>query len=249
MSLARSYKLNPGFQSTPSRGGRLDSMLDKEYISDISIHALPRRATLLNVPDFSSFIFQSTPSRGGRQERRYRPEQYIGDFNPRPPAEGDIYSMAIFGSKSDFNPRPPAEGDGGKQYGGGYFRDFNPRPPAEGDQRFEPIYLGGQDFNPRPPAEGDTKMALTSVTMIFQSTPSRGGRRSVTADCLRSYDISIHALPRRATDGSVEGFAQQLISIHALPRRATSTSLSSTAGRGNFNPRPPAEGDDGRAAF
>ena len=55
------------FQSTPSRGGRLDNTA---------------------VPQIGWCGFQSTPSRGGRQHIT-RARQTDTDFNPRPRGEGD----------------------------------------------------------------------------------------------------------------------------------------------------------------
>ncbi len=144
----------------------------------ISIHALPRRATTTPPCANRAETFQSTPSRGGRLLTAEGGQVLNGDFNPRPPAEGDWKTE---------------DGTDQSEY-------FNPRPPAEGD------YLAAFPF---------------FIFLLFQSTPSRGGRPAV------QYRIA----PLIA------------ISIHALPRRATSSSAISAERFSNFNPRPPAEGD------
>ena len=83
-------------------------------------------------------------------------------------------------------------------------KDFNPRPPAEGD-RGRKVDKGLRlDFNPRPPAEGDCLLA------------------------------------------AIEDFF--LISIHALPRRATEPCGKDQGSAGHFNPRPPAEGDSAKSS-
>ena len=57
------------------------------------------------------------------------------------------------------------------------------------------------------------------------------------------YDISIHALAKRATHINRNMLANQHISIHALAKRATLISKCYTGTKENFNPRPRKEGD------
>ncbi len=69
-------------------------------------------------------------------------------------------------------------------------------------------------------------------------------RATVKSSGLSGFSkISIHALPRRATAEAKEEVDLATISIHALPRRATQRSSCNDKLYGNFNPRPPAEGD------
>ena len=58
--------------------------------------------------------------------------------------------------------------------------------------------------------------------VLFQSTPSRGGRPYHVLYIFAPQQISIHALTRRATDEIVPYVNNPRISIHALTRRATS---------------------------
>ena len=61
--------------------------------------------------------------------------------------------------------------------------------------------------------------------LVFQSTPSRGGRLvQIIVDTLAPV-VSIHALTRRATAGSLAKAHTFQVSIHALTRRATNLSI------------------------
>ncbi len=57
------------------------------------------------------------------------------------------------------------------------------------------------------------------------------------------YDISIHALVKRATRDNPEELARLIISIHALVKRATCAEVYRADDRRDFNPRPREEGD------
>ena len=189
----------------------------------ISIHALPRRATASPYCFTSALRFQSTPSRGGRPARHCQALLVEVISIHALPRRATLCGMVSCGAEFHFNPRPPAEGDRARR-SGRYPRkaDFNPRPPAEGDSRTQSPGSWWADFNPRPPAEGDLFANQTSIDfdisihalprratwkelqaflkeLKFQSTPSRGGRRSATISSTRAAAISIHALPRRAT--------------------------------------------------
>ena len=145
------------------------------------------------------------------------------NFNPRPPAEGDIAQKLLCILHKDFNPRPPAEGDGED-----YWRSFTdldisihalPRRATHRINHFDRIIL---NFNPRPPAEGD--LSLISTLFI-------------------AYCISIHALPRRAT--YAQFMFPEAFKFQSTPSRGGQRQLPRTMRRAtsNFNPRPPAEGD------
>ena len=58
-----------------------------------------------------------------------------------------------------------------------------------------------------------------------------------------SYEVSIHALTRRATDLAMNLMVLVVVSIHALTRRATILESSKKTVNKCFNPRPHAEGD------
>ena len=146
----------------------------------ISIHALPRRAT-------SSFKygvhfyppFQSTPSRGGRPvsleflRSSVRLFQSTPSRGGRPAACGktsDNILISIHALPRRATPEP------------GRYRQLQ-RISIHALPRRATLQNGGlifleMHFNPRPPAEGDwSSPAMVSLTISFQSTPSRGGRR------------------------------------------------------------------------
>ncbi len=226
------------------RGGRLE-------ICKVSIHALARRATwlsLLSAIECTPATFQSTPSRGGRRSPTPPPIGHSARrFNPRPRAEGDVQTARLARLFRSFQSTPSRGGRrcrreptacrrfqstpsrGGRRSTRPSMQvdcgiRFNPRPRAEGDLIRRAFAQRSPGFNPRPRAEGDDISPRQRAPTMFQSTPSRGGRReSLAADC-RNSQVSIHALARRAT-------------WVAIPRLASSVS---------FNPRPRAEGDVGR---
>ena len=187
-------------------------------------------------------------------------------FNSRPRAEGDRYDGRTSRRETCFNSRPRAEGDllliGSEQSTGVsihalarratcrfcYLRrrksSFNSRPRAEGDAPRLPLCASSVRFNSRPRAEGDHPGAARSTPrMMFQFTPSRGGRRNrglpvgilpwsfnsrprAEGDLLgcisaRHQSVSIHALARRATLSYFFKRSEKFVSIHALARRAT----------------------------
>ena len=84
---------------------------------------------------------------------------------------------------------------------------------------------GGGCFNPRPRVEGDRPFAGGQAAghMMFQSTPSRGGRPVPVANMSVATNVSIHALAWRATPPLRGG-----VLLH-----------------NGFNPRPRVEGDPG----
>ena len=98
---------------------------------------------------------------------------------------------------------------------------FNPRPHAEGD-------------NPQTPAQGKSFVSIHALTRratpvdcstievsLFQSTPSRGGRRwSANLETLLCcFNPRPHAEGDPATFGL--SYIEVWVSIHALTRRAT----------------------------
>ena len=112
-------------------------------------------------------------------------------------------------------------------------------------------------------------MLNTACSVLFQFTPSRGGRQQGGHHIIwftpfqftpsrggRLMDlwaqifllVSIHALARRATLRTRRLVCQAEVSIHALARRAT-LSCGSILIAACFNSRPRAEGDCKRAAI
>ena len=63
---------------------------------------------------------------------------------------------------------------------------------------------------------------------------------------VKTKDISIHALVKRATVSGCEVRFLRDISIHALVKRATLGYLVTCKMQNDFNPRPRKEGDQGR---
>ena len=114
---------------------------DVEYINNISIHALVKRATTYR-PSSKSAQFIS-----------------IHALVKRATNNGVI----IYNNYLHFNPRPREEGDSSRILQMDNIRHFNPRPREEGDI-FLVTFLGIVCyFNPRPREEGD--IALISVSL------------------------------------------------------------------------------------
>ena len=80
-------------------------------MSDISIHALMKRATyaLCSCRPATSY-FNPRPHEEGDTARNVCNCKYR-DFNPRPHEEGDVKPPVTKTISSDFNPRPHEEGD------------------------------------------------------------------------------------------------------------------------------------------
>ena len=77
----------------------------------ISIHALVKRATTLNIigdilPYISIHALVKRATCGNFVKIRH-----ANDFNPRPREEGDLKGDKNFNVPRDFNPRPREEGD------------------------------------------------------------------------------------------------------------------------------------------
>ena len=84
-------------------------------------------------------------------------------------------------------------------------------------------YLRMQGFQSTPSWRGrrDVPSYLWAYT-IFQSTPSWRGRRQREGFAFGAWEISIHALVKRATQAQQNRLYTAIISIHALVKRATS---------------------------
>ena len=101
--------------------------------SDISIHALVKRATI----DFKNLLINVIIS--------------IHALVKRATFRQTLLSIC----RCHFNPRPREEGDYTRQEVDAGTKNFNPRPREEGDYDMPTIYCEQQDFNPRPREEGD----------------------------------------------------------------------------------------------
>ena len=95
------------------------------------------------------------------------------------------------------------------------------------------------------PARGATPFAFYRACTVekFQSTPPRGGRRSVLLMKPIAASVSIHAPARGATQLRSVLLAWHRVSIHAPARGATPAQMPGTPCVGGFNPRPRAGGD------
>ena len=80
------------FQFTPLREGRLLELLQMGAYRSISIHAPPRGATTATAVLSISYLFQFTPLREGRLVPLLS-SHAEKDFNSRPSARGDPYSV------------------------------------------------------------------------------------------------------------------------------------------------------------
>ena len=142
---------------------------------------------------------------------------------------------------------------------------FNSRPRAEGDVSLddfeevvnvsihalarratinnERLFFFSSCFNSRPRAEGDGLGYLYSRTpILFQFTPSRGGRRRNLRQATESEEVSIHALARRATFPNVRKVS--FLCFNSRPRAEGDCILFfRVLSFQSFNSRPRAEGD------
>ena len=193
-------------------------------------------------------MFQSTPSHGGR------------------PFAVLVESFGVFVSIHALTRRATGE----RRPNSGVRTCFNPRPHTEGDVTDCTGRRKEFCFNPRPHTEGDQirrpkDKVRTMAPLMFQSTPSHGGRHSVDRippPCCESFN------PRPHTEGDLrrkihlyhglrfqstpshggrlepeDEFDSAWVSIHALTRRATGVKSSRRIHSFCFNPRPHTEGD------
>ena len=142
-------------------------------------------------------------------------------FNPRPREGGDVLFCHANAFSIRFNPRPREGGDGSlpdfrlEQF------CFNPRPREGGDVSMEThhdtvmvsihapakgatcgsrVRVSWMCFNPRPREGGDPHDCNVSpVSVKFQSTPPRRGRRCRCAGKTTCVHVSIHAPAKGAT--------------------------------------------------
>ncbi len=165
------------FQSTPPRGGRLQTHADAQTVLTVSIHAPTWGATSCATEAQTHTWFQSTPPRGGRPTRASAVLPLDG-FNPRPHVGGDWVVCAV-------DPRPLNVSIHAPTWGATVLAAdtprlvscFNPRPHVGGD--LEPVAEVSvkRSVSIHAPTWGATpSMTPIPSLQVFQSTPPRGGR-------------------------------------------------------------------------
>ena len=183
----------------PPRGATIVDILEQR-MEEISIHAPPRGATCIVHREGSGIVFQFTPLREGRHHSCHLPASPT-HFNSRPSARGDLAPL------------------GARRH--------------------------GRNFNSRPSARGDSRMKCASCKRtLFQFTPLREGRRRrpPSGAC---PDCNFNSRPSARGDSFFAGQhpPDAGISIHAPPRGATCRNGGRSAHGLNFNSRPSARGD------
>ena len=190
------------FQSTPSHGGRPLTLLSvygqwRPFQSTPSHGGRPA-ARQRRSP---ATMFQSTPSHGGRPQSFPRLSSHILRFQSTPSHGGRPAGRLA-----------PIRGAGVSIHA--LARRATARRPRRA--RAPPC------FNPRPRTEGDLDPnEAREEHILFQSTPSHGGRQGGRDRDTGSGWVSIHALARRATADRQLLDVVLAVSIHALARRAT----------------------------
>ena len=210
------------FQSTPSRGGRLNTLATFTFAISVSIHALTRRATvrLTKAQSVAQVSIHALTRRATvcKVDKTYLKNVSIHALTRR--ATVLIITCGI--AKQRFQSTPSRGGRRKTEFINGVSNlSFNPRPHAEGDKYQKKNSCVIACFNPRPHAEGD--YVCMYVVLKYQVSIHALTRRATFS--LIMYDglkcVSIHALTRRATNGSVLLAPRSRVSIHALTRRAT----------------------------
>ena len=78
---------------------------------EISIHALVKRATILQIADELKKLISIHALVKRATYPLFRQDDIHPYFNPRPREEGDIITKTSKSTKRNFNPRPREEGD------------------------------------------------------------------------------------------------------------------------------------------
>ena len=210
------------FQSTPSQRGRPRILPSFSWQNFISIHALAKRATLIDSRQGvqRGISIHALAKRATRGNECFCKQSYISIHALAKRATQ--FSFQEQCCKLYFNPRPRKEGDTPQQLLQQGQRDFNPRPRKEGDHLLfwlfqqcwisihalakratspdVPFLLMSFQFQSTPSQRGRLRFAKSLiVSILFQSTPSQRGRHG-NCGCVRlKVIISIHALAKRAT--------------------------------------------------
>ena len=234
------------FQSTPSWRGRLDISCYIFRCSQISIHALVKRATkavwLRLRTDFyfnprpreegdkplsfirsNSLIFQSTPSWRGRLTEFIIPTKQLLYFNPRPREEGDPLETVEGKASCLISIHALVKRATFVEFVVIFQKTISIHALVKRATKKGKVWYGnGIYFNPRPREEGDHRNNPKRRNLWgFQSTPSWRGRHTGNVNKGSQILISIHALVKRATPKIFSSIIPTAISIHALVKRAT----------------------------
>ena len=165
------------FQFTPARGGRpLNARAPKTRVY-VSIHARTWRATRPLAHFRELFEFQFTPARGGRPTVQ-RDAEAVAGFNSRPHVAGDRTAAGRQAPQRRFNSRPHVAGD------------FQ-RPVKK---RRLHVSIHARTWRATP------VHCCTSLWLLFQFTPARGGRRSAVRTSRASIYVCFNSRPHVAGD-------------------------------------------------
>ncbi len=151
----------------------------------VSIHAPARGATHPHGKAAVARVFRSTPPRGGRPVTR-ADVNAVRMFRSTPPRGGRRWVRSRMDHSHQFRSTPPR---GGRQHAKGYAHRrlcFDPRPRAGGDTNGT-ILAASRRVSIHAPARGATKIPTSRpATLLFRSTPPRGGRLNDLGFALRA---------------------------------------------------------------
>ena len=108
-------------------------------------------------------------------------------FNPLPHAEGDLILLSPLKLPLCFNPLPHAEGDLLPKPPNHNYCRFNPLPHAEGDVHAGRSYADNRvSIHSLTQRETVSEWLCKCFQIVFQSTPSRRGRRGTVCESSNS---------------------------------------------------------------
>ena len=227
------------FQSTPPRGGRLCIKQIRAHNHRVSIHAPARGRRRINLASSGPIIsFNPRPRAGGDVKNTVA--QTLKSFNPRPRAGGDVQRSRHW-KLTCVSIHAPARGATSTIELSRVRQRVSIHAPARGatdglDARCHP---GGVSIH--APARGATGALVSqqSVVDCFNPHPRAGGRPTRPHLCTRQ--VSIHAPARGATLKGRGPVMRKRVSIHAPARGATSP-LCASIGMRMFQSTPPRGG-------
>ena len=213
------------FQSTPPRGGRHSEHRPLRKLV-VSIHAPARGATQQQTTrEDKTTVSIHAPARGATP--RSKNVSFFMLFQSTPPRGGRPYCTFFFISRNYcFNPRPRAGGDC-KHHNIDFAKCVSIHAPARGATNMEVKQIYTLMFQSTPPRGGrHFKASAFNEIGLFQSTPPRGGRRWPWRCPQRVQCFN----PRPRAGGDVSKCfvkVNHVVSIHAPARGATAYSESS----------------------
>ena len=252
LSLTAFFHLRPfPFQSTPPHGRRPASATWAMGVSQVSIHASAREATVNTLAEGLrklvsihasareatrasldcwpfSWMFQSTPPHGRRRVKTGM-EPRMSCFNPRLRTGGDVYPNRKLTAPRSFNPRLRTGGD--LTEGWTWLRNsrFQSTPPHGRRPQLPPAKMGEAVVSIHASAREATGALFQSGARDtpFQSTPPHGRRRQASGHFQPPCQFqSTPPHGRRHFTILFESFDQR-VSIHASAREATLSILAS----------------------